>query len=296
MMLPVLQRAAQSEECTVQDLRDSIALTMRISPEDQREMLGSGTQTRLSNRVHWARHYMLRAGLLETPRRGAVKITERGLALLDEAPSRIDVALLKRYEEFREFLASGRSSAGSESTDSRPSEAMEGLTPEDLISQGFADYKQQVTGELLDRVRVLSPLAFERLVLDLLQRLGYGGSLDITHLGGSGDGGVDGVIKEDKLGLDLIYVQAKRWQDTVGRPIVQSFAGSLEGFRAKKGVMITTSTFSPDARAYVRVIDKQIVLVDGKELADYMYETGLGVSAVSTIELKAINSDFFIEE
>jgi restriction system protein len=200
---------------------------------------------------------------------------------------------LKRFPEFKEFHTHRKPSSESEEQDDETSTA----TPEELLEESHGALKENVTQEILERVKAAPPAFFESLVVELLLRMGYGGSREDAGrtVGRSGGGGVDGVINEDRLGLDVVYIQAKRWENTVGRPVVQAFAGSLEGVRARKGVLITTSGFSADARQYVSQIEKRIVLVDGEQLAGLMFEHNLGVSPVASYEVKKVDTDFFEE-
>jgi restriction system protein len=277
------------------DLYEQLADDKGLSSEDRAELLKSGTQYVYQNRIGWARTYLKKAGLLESPGRGLARITQRGKEVLREAPPRLNVKFLRRYPEFVEFHTYRPPAA--EPDGGTPTDAEVAETPQDALERAQAELRQQLADELLDRVMKSPPSFFERLVVDLLLRMGYGGSREDAGrtIGKAGDGGLDGVINEDRLGLDVIYIQAKRWENTVGRPVVQAFAGSLEGARAKKGVLITTSSFSPDAQAYVRQIEKRIVLIDGGLLATLMIEHNVGVSVEATYEVKKMDLDYFGE-
>lgn len=246
---------------------------------------------------------MEKAGLVRSVRRGVYQITERGRDVLADKPNRIDNRILAGFKEFQSFLDASRfgptpSESVQDDSASSPSLVPTTKTPEEVLEAAYNDLRRKTEAELLDTVLHASPRFFERLVVDLLVRMGYGGSLEEAGkaLGRSHDGGIDGMIKEDHLGLDVIYVQAKRWQNTVGRPEVQGFAGTLEGERARKGVFITTATFSREAKEYVAKIDKKIVLIDGQQLAALMFDFGIGVNSVGSYELKRVDTDYFSEE
>jgi restriction system protein len=257
--------------------------------------LPSGQQTVFDNRVGWARTHLKKAVLLEYPKRGFFQITERGRDLLTQNPTKINIKFLNQFPEHIEFLNSKKDNDKSEPEIIETSET----TPQESIEFGYQKIRKELELELLNRVKSCSPDFFERLVVDLLVKMGYGGSRRDAGraIGKSGDGGIDGIIKEDKLGLDIVYVQAKRWDNTVvGRPEIQKFVGALHGQRARKGVFITTSRFSQEAREYVSIIDSKIVLIDGEELAQLMIDNHVGVSTVSIYEIKKIDSDYFIDE
>ncbi|MCE7929290.1 MAG: restriction endonuclease [Chloroflexi bacterium CFX7] len=293
LMLPLLAATADGREHTLPELRARLAHQFGLTEAELSQRLPSGGQTTFDNRVGWAQTYLGKAGLLERPRRGLMRITDSGRALLAENPQRIDLKLLERYESYRQFRETKRDRRP---VALEPRVAME-LTPEEMMEQGYRELRTSVTEDLLTQVKSASPSFFERLVVELLLKLGYGGALgEGETLGKSGDGGVDGVIREDKLGLDVVYVQAKRWEASVGRPLVQAFVGSLEGHKARKGVMITTSTFSNDARGYVQNIEKRVVLVDGRQLAELMVDTGLGVNPVASYTIWRIDSDYFTQD
>jgi restriction system protein len=278
VMLPLLALLNDGQPHRTVDLINQIGEQFQLTEGQVMERLPSG-QPRLANRVGWARTYMGRAGLVESVARGSVRITERGKELLAERPERIDTRLLTRYPEFVAFQA--RSATAPEPTPGHGTSTSE--TPDETIERADRQLRAALAEELLARVKRASPHFFERLVLDLLVAMGYGGTFQDAArvVGQSGDGGIDGVIKEDKLGLDMIYVQAKRWEGTVGRPVVQGFAGSLDGYRARKGVLITTGTFSKDAQDYVGRIEKRLVLIDGPALANMLIEYDVGVAVAA---------------
>ena len=298
-MLPLLKFTADRVEHKQSEAADALSRHFDITESDRREMLPSGRQTRFDNRIAWAVVYLRKAGFLESPRRGKFRITERGAEILKSNPSRIDIKFLMEHgdPEFREFHRPSHQ-AGDHEERNHEESTTDIRTPREVLEAGYQELRRDLAQELLKRIKSCSPRFFEQLVVDLLVEMGYGGSYKDAGqaVGQSGDGGVDGIIKEDKLGLDAIYIQAKRWEGTVGRPVVQAFAGSLEGHRARKGVLITTSQFSLDAQDYVTRIEKKIVLIDGEELAKLMMDYGIGVAADAIYELKRLDTDYFEEE
>ena len=297
LMLPLLRIAAgaNGQEVPLVAAVEKLANEFKLTEEDRRELLPSGGTFKFSSRVSWARTYLQKAGLLESTRRGHFRITDRGRSVLSKNPSRIDGDLLSQFEEFREFQGKkkDRKAERAEITAS-PSE-----TPIESLATQYERLREALASEVLERVKKCSPQFFERLVILLLVRMGYGGSLKDAGqaVGRSGDGGIDGVIREDRLGLDSIYVQAKRWNDKpVGSPDIDQFAGALSKRKATKGIFITTSSFTKDALASVRDYSSRIILVDGVQLANYMIDHGVGVSITSTYEIKKIDSDFFEED
>jgi restriction system protein len=302
LMLPVLREFADGAEHAPKDIRQRVADRLQLTPEDIAEVVPSGGQSRLSNRVAWAHIYLKRAGLLDSARRGIYRIAARGAEVLKSPPDQINMQFLERYPEYREFRArqspSETPASQESSTNSADSAAAAVLTPDEQIRTGYQLFRANLSAQLLDRVLQASPTFFEHLVVELLVAMGYGGSYaDAAEVvGKSGDGGIDGIIKEDRLGLESIYVQAKRWEATVGRPTIQQFAGALHGNRARKGVVITTSSFSREAIDYAKTSQIAIVLIDGAQLADFMIEFGVGVSDLETIKLKRLDEDYFGEE
>lgn len=293
-LLPALQLASDGEVHSVSESVETIAVIMHLDDTDRQELLPSGRQRRLDNRVYWAFSYLRQAKLLESAGRGRIRITSRGREVLGRSPSRIDIRFLEQFPEFVEFKTRTRTQ---ETSPAQTPEVEPRETPEELLEASFQTLRGQLARDLLDRTKSCSSVFFEHLVVDLLVAMGYGGSRKDAGqaIGRTGDGGIDGIIKEDRLGLDVVYVQAKRWDSTVGRPVVQAFAGSLEGQRARKGVLITTSTFSKDALDYVTRIEKKIVLIDGEALADMMIDHGIGVATVSSYDLKRVDPDYFGE-
>lgn len=302
LTLPVLTELTDGIERTTKTVRHLVANQLALTPEDLAEVLPSGGQTRFANRVAWAHVYLKQAGLLESVRRGVYRITERGRQVLAAPPDKITVQFLEQYPEYREFRARAHSSEGpipqTLVTDAADKSDAPLLTPDEQIRTGYQLLRSNLATQLLERVRQASPAFFETLVVKLLVAMGYGGSYEDAAkvVGQSGDGGIDGIIKEDRLGLESIYVQAKRWEATVGRPTIQQFAGALQGHRARKGVVLTTSNFSREATEYAKSLQTTIVLIDGVQLADYMIEFGVGVNEVDTIKLKRLDEDYFGEE
>lgn len=296
--LPLLRLLGDGEVHRIRDVYEILADELGLSAEDRSEMLPSGKQLKYINRIGWARTYLKKAGIVQAPGRAQVQITPRGQDVLATPPERLNVKFLNQYTEFREFHDYQPPRAPSESPPAANARSEDGEeTPEETLGRVHRTLRDELAEELLVRVRQAPPHFFETLVIDLLVRMGYGGSLEDAGqtLGRTGDGGIDGVINEDRLGLDVVCIQAKRWKDSVGRPVVQAFAGSLEGVRAKKGVLITSSDFTSGARDYVKQIEKRIVLVDGRRLASLMIEHDLGVSAVASYDVKRIDSDYFEE-
>lgn len=297
IMLPLLRLAGDGETHRMQDAIDKLANEFGLSEEERRELLPSGKQPTFDNRVGWARTYMAKAGLLESPKRGHFRLTERGREVLSKNPPAINLTFLEQFEDFVKFreLRHDKPLANQfDGTDSRKADE----TPEETLETAYQTLRAGLSSEILETVKKCSPGFFEKLVVDLLVRMGYGGSRREAGeaIGRSGDEGIDGIIKEDRLGLDIIYLQAKRWEGSVGRPELQKFAGALQGQRARKGIFITTSAFSREALDYTRNIDMKIILIDGPKLAELMIDHGVGVTTEATYELKRIDSDYFSEE
>jgi restriction system protein len=295
IMLPLLQFLADEKEHNIGEAVDAVARHFNLTAEERQQLLGSGQQTVIRNRAGWARTYLKKAGLIESTRRGFFRLTERGRTVLASKPARIDVKFLEQFPEFVTFRdLRHEKEEDKPETEVTPIDA----TPEEALDSAYQRLRADLKAELLEQVKTASPSFFERLVVELLVRMGYGGTLRDAGqaVGKSGDGGIDGIIKEDRLGLDVIYIQAKRWDSTVGRPEIQKFAGALQGHRARKGVFITTSSFSADAADFASRIDSKIVLIDGAALARYMIDHNVGVSPSRSYEIKKIDSDYFTEE
>lgn len=303
-MLPFLQHIADGQEHKITEMFEHLAVLFKMSEEDLKELLPSGRETRFKNRVYWARVYLGQAKLLDSPGRGRFTITDRGQALLKTKPKRIDVKLLGQYPEFQEFK--NRTGGTEEPTapatttaPAAPEQPLSSQSPEEQLESSYQFLRQQLAQSLLSNIRKAPPTFFEQLVVDLLVAMGYGGSrVDAGQaLGQSGDGGIDGIIKEDRLGLDIVYLQAKRWEAPVGSPEVRNFTGSLEGHGAQKGVLITTSKFTKDATEFAkRLQQKKLVLIDGEKLTELMMDFGVGVSKVASYTVQKIDPDYFGEE
>lgn len=299
LMLPVLAAVGATESTPLRALRETLALKFALSPEDLAQLLPSGRQTTFANRVGWAASYLKQAGLLEFPSRAVYRITDRGRVVLAENPERVDIDYLRRFPEFNEFRFPAEADRPEASTAPTPrvTPLAEPLTPDEMMREGYQNLRRNLAVELLSRVKAMPPRAFEELVVDLLVRMGYGGSREDAGsvVGGTGDAGIDGIIKEDRLGLDTIYVQAKRWTDTVGRPELQRFAGALQGQRARKGVFLTSSQYSAEARQYAANLQSPIVLIDGPQLAELMLDHGVGVSDAVTLKILKLDEDYFAD-
>ena len=295
LMMPLLRTARDGQEHSLAEARDVLVSEFKLSNTDREELLPSGRQSKFSNRVAWAKSYLQQAGLLVSPRRGHVQISDRGREVLKSAPVRIDIKFLEQYPEFVEFR--NPKGGGVEVPSQIPSAPPEPETPEEALEAAHLKMRIALASELLSRVKAASPQFFERLVVELLLKMGYGGSRRDAGeaIGRSGDEGIDGVISEDRLGLDVVYLQAKKWDGTVGRPKIQKFVGALHGKRAKKGVFITTATFSAEAAAYVDHVDPKVVLIDGRRLAELMIDFDLAVNTSATYSVKHLDSDYFDE-
>jgi restriction system protein len=291
-MLPLLKFYSDSRERTFREAVEAVARAFKLTDQEQKEMLPSGQQI-FDNRIGWARTYMKKAGLIDAPKRGVNRITPRGLEVLKKKPERIDVNYLAQFKEFKEFRALRHAKQGEDQEVEANSR-----TPEESLESAYQKLRSDLAAELMQRLRACSPAFFERLVVEVIVKMGYGGTRHDAGkaIGKSGDGGIDGIIKEDKLGLDAIYIQAKRWENTVGRPEIQKFVGALAQQRAKKGLFITTSAFSEDAQDCVSRIEAKVVLIDGETLAQLMIDHNVGVSTVNTFEVKKVDSDYFSEE
>lgn len=292
IMRPMLEHLADREVHTNRQTNEYLADYFKLSEEELSEMLPSGYARLFDNRIGWAKTHLKGAGLIEAPARAKYRITQRGLDALSQTKQPINLAYLKQFDEYKEFQSGSKNEKTKETETSTDT-----LTPLEHIEFGYQKVREELELELIEKVKTGSPAFFERVVVELLVAMGYGGSRKDAGqtLGKSGDGGIDGVIKEDRLGLDVIYLQAKRWESTVGRPEIQKFAGALQGQRAKKGIFLTTSGFSAEAKEYASFIDSRIVLIDGETLAGLMIDAGIGVSKVATYDVKRLDSDYFEE-
>lgn len=294
-MTPLLRVMSDGRERSIAECRDLLAQEFALSEDDLSELLPSGRMPKFNSRVHWAKTYLEKAQTLESTGRGRIRITDRGQRLFAEANHPINTAMLTSlYQEMRDWREVSRGKSNGRVTSVTGTDAPEELPPDESLAESFQRYRQSVQAEILDRIKRMPPGFFERLVVDLLLKLGYGGPFGTgLTLGRSGDRGVDGVIHQDKLGLDLLYVQAKRWEGSVGGSVVREFAGALSAHRARKGLIITTSTFTRDAIADAERMAERIVLIDGSKLAELLYETGLGMVTETTLEMRRIDSDYF---
>jgi restriction system protein len=299
VMLPLLKFAAEKkDETSTGEVVEVLTKVFRLTEEDLKELLPSGIQSTFVNRVGWAATYMKKAGLLETTRRGYYRITPRGQDLLKKQPKTINVKLLKQYPEFLEFQQLKGTRSGARVDSSSTAIDVSTATPLEALEAAYENLRDELADELLARLKKSSPAFFERVVVELLVKMGYGGSRADAGkaIGKSGDGGIDGIIKEDKLGLDVVYIQAKRWENNpVGRPDVMQFVGALQAQKANKGIFITTSRFTDEARSYVSQVGSKIVLIDGEQLTSLMIEHDVGLSTVSMYPVKKIDTDYFDE-
>jgi len=297
VMKPVLEVVSDGRPCPLADVRKRVADTFGLSDAERREMLPSGRQTVINNRVGWARTYLNKAGLLLIPERGMVQITDRGRETLASGPARITVRWLKQFPEFEQFHTHRPEVSEHAGTTNDNSESVD-TTPDEQLEAAYHSLHESLADEVLDQVRAGSPSFFERIVVDLMLAMGYGGSRKGAGQAtqATNDDGIDGFINEDKLGLDVIYLQAKRWNHTVHRPEIDKFIGALTRQRARKGVFITTSDFSAGAREATTGLDMRVVLIDGRELAQLMIQHNLGVSTREVYEVKQIDSDYFTDD
>lgn len=296
-LLPLLKLAANGQIHRIQDAYQILPEQFNLTDEEMRAFLPSGKQTIVKNRIGWARTYLKKANLISQPKRGLFQITDRGLDVLQDKPERLDNEYLMRFPEFQEFRAKKNEAYNTDDESKESIIFKEEKNPEELLEYAYEEINNEVSQELLETVKAATPTFFEKLVIDLLLKMGYGGSRKDAGqaIGKTGDEGIDGIIKEDRLGLDVIYIQAKRWDNVIGRPEIQKFAGALQGQRAKKGIFITTSSFTKDAIDFASNIDNKIILIDGEMLTKLMIEHNVGISTASVYEIKKIDSDYFEE-
>ncbi len=295
LMLPLLKCVSDGQSHSISLVHDSLSKEFNLTEDEVNQFLASGSQKIFYNRVYWAKAYLKMAGLIENTTRGHFKITNAGSEVLRKNLPDINIKYLRQFSSFQESM----NKREEEKEVSMPNDTDQVRTPEEIISTNYLQIRKALSIELLAKVKQSTPAFFETLVVQLLVKMGYGGSFKeagkATRL--TNDGGIDGIIKEDKLGLDVIYIQAKRWDtQSVGRPDIQSFVGALEGQRASKGVFITTSKFAESAVDYVKTINKKVILIDGEQLTNYMIDYNLGVSIFTSYDLKKIDNDFFEEE
>jgi len=300
-MLPLLETFSNQKEYKKPELVEIISDRFNLTKEERLELLPSEKDYVIWNRVGWSMVYLKKAGLLHTPKRGVYQITKNGLEVLKLNPQRIDIKYLEKihtFQEWREAYRNNKRDLDKKSiSDFQQDEVETNKTPEELLEYSYSQLREELAIELIEKIKECSPNFFERLVVDLLIKMGYGGSRKEAGrvIGKSNDGGIDGIINEDKLGLDTIYIQAKKWESNVGRPEIQKFVGALAGQGAKKGIFITTSSFSKDAREYQPRNETKIVLIDGQDLANLMIEHGVGVSTKINYEIKKMDTDYFEE-
>ena len=296
LMLPLLTVISDGKEYSMRQIEDILAEQFGVTKEERSILLPSGTDFIFKNRVGWAKTYMKKAGLIDSFKRGHITISEKGIEVIKSRPATINVKYLKQYPEFLAFQIPQKKETTDIEEEINGEEKQQ--NPAELIEIGYLKIRQSLEQDILSKLKTIDPYFFERIVVELLVKMGYGGSIHDAGqaIGKSGDEGIDGIIKEDKLGLDVIYIQAKRWENVVGRPEVQKFVGALAGQRAKKGVFITTSHFTKEATEYAAQMDTKIVLIDGEKLSQLMIDYNLGVSVQNTYEIKKIDSDYFEEE
>jgi restriction system protein len=297
LMLPVLSVCPPNGEIYIGAVVDRLAEQLGLTPEDRAELLPSGKQTLFSNRVHWSKTYLNKAGLIESTRRGHFKITARGQQVIDSHPKRIDNLFLSQFDEFRQFRERSSQGTAEGQNPSTPAFVTSTETPDEIMRIAHRQIEASLAQELLDRIRVAPADFFERLIVRLLLSMGYGGSVAEAGraLGRSGDDGVDGVMDQDALGLDRVYIQAKRYAigNNIGSPAIRDFFGSLDRHKATKGLFVTTSIFSTAARETAEFLSKRIVLIDGEQLATLMIRHNVGCRVEDTLYIRKIDEDFF---
>lgn len=292
IMLPLLKFISDEKEHSSNEAILNMISYFNLTDEEKDLQVPSGHQTYISNRTHWAKAYLKKAKLLETTKRGYFIITQKGSDLLKSDLTELTKKKLMEIDDFKEFI---------DKSNLKPQQEIHNIqisTPDESIDISFREIISSLADDLIEKIKSLNPKFFEKLVVELLVKMGYGGSeIEASQvIGGSGDEGIDGLIKEDRLGLDVIYIQAKRWQGSVGRPIVQQFSGALAGKRARKGILMTTSNFTKDAIEYANSVEQKIILIDGEKLAEFMIEFNVGVNTIKTYEIKRIDSDYFAED
>ncbi len=297
IMLPLLKLTSDGEVHKFREVIEALAEHFKLTDEEKKELLPSGNQAIFDNRVGWARFYLTKAGLLKSEKRGTHQITEQGIKFLKTNPTALRTKDLDNFKEFKDFTNSIRKKNKSGTKDSQKETIETEETPEESLEYAYQKLKFDLSRDLLDTIKSCSPFFFENLVVDLLTKMGYGGSrIDAGKaIGKSGDGGIDGIIKEDKLGLDTIFIQAKRWDNTVPVREIRDFAGALLSKKARKGIFISTSNFPKSAYEFVSSIEHKIILIDGEKLTDLMFEFNVGLSTQSNYEVKKIDSDYFDE-
>lgn len=305
LMLPLLEYASDGQTSKFGDAVGALAARFKITEEELRLLLPSGRYPVFRSRVGWAKTYLTKALLLEAPSRGSFRITQRGLNVLEQKPAHIDDEFLAQFSEFLAFKQKPSAEVASSKRKNIPisifePSSQEEKTPDELLEYAYLELQKSLAQDLLQQIQRCSSQFFEVLVVDVLVAMGYGGSMkDAAQVvGKSGDGGIDGIIKEDRLGLDVIYIQAKRWDEnsSISRPEIQKFVGALHGHHASKGVFLTTGRFTESAKAYVKTLPSKVVLIDGEQLAKFMIDFNVGVTPRISYEVKRIDIDYFLEE
>jgi len=295
IMLPLLKFCSDGKEHTNREALDTLAQEFSLTEEEQKELLPSGQQCVFDNRVAWARAHMKMADILENTSRGVFRITERGQEIMKQNPQEINLRFLRQFPEYE--AARERHKENRRQDNPSVGEGHENKTPAEQLEEAYQTLRENLASEILAQLKAASPIFFEKVVVEVLVKMGYGGSRKDAGqaIGRSGDEGIDGIIKEDRLGLDIIYIQAKKWEDPISRPEIQKFAGALQGKRARKGIFITTSRFCDTAKEFVANIDSKIILIDGQQFAQFMIDFGVGVATDATYELKRLDSDYFTD-
>ena len=294
IMLPFLKFAGDGQEYAKHEVVDKLAQDFKLSESELKELLPSGKQELFDNRVGWTRTYLKKAGLIDTARRGYFRITERGKEVLKQNPSKIDVKFLNQYPEFKEFHTYKNNK--SEIISSKEDEER---TPQERLYNAYEQINEEIARDILQQLKTVSPKSFEHIVVDLMVAMGYGGNFNdaVKSLGKVGDEGVDGVINQDSLGINQVYLQAKRYTDkSVGHPEIRDFIGALDFKHAACGIFITTSDFTQDVKDHVDRSTKKIILISGNKLANLMIAHNVGVTVEETVAIKKIDLDYFIEE
>lgn len=292
-MLPLLRFIADGKEHANREALDALAQEFGLTEDEQKELLPSGQQCVFDNRVAWARAHMKMADLVENTRRGVFRITQRGQDVLKQNPSQVNLRFLRQFPEYEAAREKHKETHRQENF--ADAEEQDNKTPAERLEAAYQILRENLASELLAQLKLSSPMFFEKVVVEVLVKMGYGGSRKDAGqaIGRSGDEGIDGIIKEDRLGLDIIYIQAKKWEDPISRPEIQKFAGALQGKRARKGIFITTSRFCDTAKDFAANIDSKIILIDGQQLAQYMIDFGVGVATDAVYEIKRLDSDYF---
>jgi len=298
IMLPLLQYTSDNQVHRFREVVEAMSEKFKLSDQERRELLPSGSQAIFDNRVGWARFYLMKAGLIKSEKRGTLQITQQGLNYLASNPKDLNAKGLEQFPQFAAFLAGMQKKRQTENKEEGIESIQEtNQTPEEAIEYAYLKLKNDLAQELIETLMNNPPSFFEKSVIDLLIKMGYGGSRKEAGsvIGKSGDSGIDGIIKEDRLGLDTIYIQAKRWENTVPVREIRDFAGALLSMKARKGIFITTSNFSKSAYDFVESIEHKIILIDGEQMAKLMFEHNVGVSLYENYEVKRIDLDYFEE-